>query len=175
MLDHLFRGEHTFKVDKKGRMSIPADFRRVLEAGDPSWTEGLRPKLVLVYGASEGEYLEGYTIAESDALAAKINSLPNSRLKRKLVRQYVSNSIPIQIDPDGRLVIPARHRDTIGLALEANAVFVGTLGTFQIWAEDRYEDFLEEDDGDDDLGFDIPAGTNPLDALDIVLAQKEAG
>lgn len=174
-MDHLFRGEHTFKVDKKGRMSIPADFRRVLEAGDPAWTDGLRPKLVLVYGASDGKYLEGYTIAASDALAAKIESLPNSKLKRKLIRQYVSNSIPIQIDPDGRLVIPTRHRDTIGLATEDNAVFVGTLGTFQIWSEDRYNAFLEEEDGDDDLGFDIPAGTNPLDALDMVLGARGEG
>ena len=29
-----FTGEHTQKVDGKGRMSIPADFRRVLEDGD---------------------------------------------------------------------------------------------------------------------------------------------
>ena len=32
-----FRGESHHKVDAKGRVSIPASFRRVLEAGDPNW------------------------------------------------------------------------------------------------------------------------------------------
>ena len=174
-MDRRFRGEHTFKVDKKGRMSIPADFRRVLESGDPAWSDGERPNLVLVYGGSDNRFLEGFTVKAADERAEKIERLPESRLKRKLVRQYISKSISIQIDPDGRLVIPQRYRDMIGLALDSNAVFVGTMGTFQIWSEGPYEDYLDEEDGEDDLGFDLPSGTNPLDALDIVLAQKEAG
>ncbi|WP_428928516.1 division/cell wall cluster transcriptional repressor MraZ [Marinibacterium sp. SX1] len=154
-------------------MSIPADFRRVLESGDPAWSDGERPNLVLVYGGSDNRFLEGFTVKAADERAEKIERLPESRLKRKLVRQYISKSIPIQIDPDGRLVIPQRHRDIIGLDLETNAVFVGTLRTFQIWSEAEYEDYLEEDDGDEDLGFDLDPGTAPLDALDIVLRQLE--
>ena len=45
-----FRGEGHHKVDGKGRVSIPASFRRVLESGDPDWTDGLNPNLVIVYG-----------------------------------------------------------------------------------------------------------------------------
>ena len=45
-----FTGEHTLKVDSKGRMSVPADFRRVLEAGDPDWTTGLQVGLYVIYG-----------------------------------------------------------------------------------------------------------------------------
>ena len=45
-----FTGEHTQKVDGKGRMSIPADFRRVLESQDPDWTDGLTPRMYLLYG-----------------------------------------------------------------------------------------------------------------------------
>jgi len=43
-----FTGEHTQKVDSKGRMSIPADFRRVLEAGDPAWNPGQSPRMYLL-------------------------------------------------------------------------------------------------------------------------------
>ncbi|MGR3804274.1 division/cell wall cluster transcriptional repressor MraZ [Marinibacterium profundimaris] len=171
-MDPRFRGEHTYKVDKKGRLSIPADFRRVLETGDPAWAEGLRPNLVLVYGGADNRYLEGYTVAAADARAEKIERLPESNLRRRLIRQYISKSIPIQIDPDGRLVIPQRYRDMIGLELEANAVFVGTLGTFQVWSEEQYEDYLDENEADEDLGFGLAPGTNPLDALDMVLAQQ---
>ena len=41
-----FRGEGLNKVDSKGRVSIPALFRRVIESCDPGWTDGLQPELV---------------------------------------------------------------------------------------------------------------------------------
>ena len=47
-----FRGEGIHKVDGKGRVSIPVLFRRVLESGDPDWTEGLNPNAVIVYGGT---------------------------------------------------------------------------------------------------------------------------
>ncbi len=153
-------------------MSIPVEFRRVLEAGDPNYTDGLRPKFIIVYGNKEQMHLEAYTIEEARKLEAKIDRLPNSKLKRKLIRENISCSIESEIDPDGRMVIPQRYRDKIDLDTEA--VFVGTLGTFQIWAPDHYDAHLEATDGEDDLGVDIPDNVTALDALDIVLAKQEA-
>lgn len=167
-----FRGEYTFKVDAKGRVSIPALFRRVLEAGDPDFTEGLRPQLVIVYGDDDQTYLEAYTINEIEKLEARIERLPSSPLKRKLVRNITSRSHHTEVDPDGRLVLPQRQREKIGLDKEA--FFVGTSGTFQIWNPDTYDRHVAEDE-DGDLGFDIPDGTNPLDALDMVLDLKDGG
>ena len=164
-----FRGEYTFKVDAKGRVSIPALFRRVLETGDPDFTDGLRPQLVIVYGPPDQPYLEAYTIAEIEKLEAKIERLPNSPLKRKLVRDITSRSHHTEVDPDGRLVLPLRHRDKIGL--EKEAFFVGTSGTFQIWNPETYDALLAEEE-EEDMGFDIPEGTNPLDALDMALARQ---
>ncbi|MGV6848205.1 MAG: division/cell wall cluster transcriptional repressor MraZ [Marinibacterium sp.] len=166
----MFRGEFPFRVDKKGRMSIPADFRRVLEAGDPNYTKGLRPKFVVVYGDEKQKHLEAYTIREANALAEKINRLPSNNLKRRLIHENISCSFENEIDPDGRLVIPARYREKIGL--EDEATFVGTLGTFQIWAPEAYAEHLRAEK-EEDLGPDIPEGMNPLDALDMVLAQRE--
>ena len=57
-----FRGEGHHKVDGKGRVSIPAHFRRVLEAGDPSWSEGKAPEFVIVYGDHRRNFLECFTI-----------------------------------------------------------------------------------------------------------------
>lgn len=164
-----FRGEYTFKVDAKGRVSIPAPYRRVLEAGDPDYVEGRRPQLVIVYGEDDQEYLEGYTIEEIEKLEAKIERLPSSPLKRRLVRRITSLSIPSEIDPDGRLVLPIRQRDKIGLDKEA--IFVGTSGTFRIWNPETYAAHLADED--DALGADIPEGTDPLDALDMVLARQD--
>ena len=38
-----FRGESVHKVDQKGRVSVPASFRRVIEEGDPDWGAGVNP------------------------------------------------------------------------------------------------------------------------------------
>lgn len=163
-----FRGEYTFKVDTKGRVSIPAPFRRVIESGDPDYTEGLRPQFVLVYGPDSQKFLEGYTIKGAQELEDKINRLPNSKLKRKLIDDNITRSHDAEIDPDGRLVLPARLRDDLGLGKEAR--IVGTLNTFRIVSSEEYERQRAIDD--DDLGFDIPEGTAPLDALDLVLGQQ---
>ena len=42
-----FRGESLHKVDIKGRVSVPAAFRRVLEEGDPDFTGGSFPNFVI--------------------------------------------------------------------------------------------------------------------------------
>ncbi|MDX2482230.1 MAG: cell division/cell wall cluster transcriptional repressor MraZ [Pseudodonghicola sp.] len=152
-------------------MSIPALFRRVLESGDPEHTVGLRPQLVIVYGPSDQPYLEAYTINEIEKLEAKIERLPNSPLKRKLVRNITSRSHHTEVDPDGRLVLPLRQRDKIGL--EKEAFFVGTSGTFQIWNPETYEAHLAEEE-DEDLGLDLPEGANQLDALDLALSRLDA-
>ena len=48
-----FRGSEEVKVDAKGRVSIPAKFRRVFESCDPDWETGRRPQLVIVYGRED--------------------------------------------------------------------------------------------------------------------------
>lgn len=170
-LGRRFRGEYTFKVDAKGRVSIPAPFRRVIESGDPDYTKGLRPQFILVYGTADQTFLEGYTIEEAQALEDKINSLPNSPLKRRLIKEKITLSHDSEVDPDGRLVLPARLREKIGLGKEA--VFEGTLNTFRIWSKEDYDRHMAAED--DDLGIDLPEGADLLDALDMALGQQGGG
>ena len=75
-----FRGEIVQKVDGKGRVSIPAAFRRVLEQGDPDWTEGLRPELVLAYGGQSQKYIEGYTVRAMEDIENAIEAVSYTHL-----------------------------------------------------------------------------------------------
>ena len=70
----MFRGESVHKVDTKGRVSIPAGFRRVLEDSDPRWTKDRNPDLVIVYGDHRQNYLECYTMAAMAEVDAVIGN-----------------------------------------------------------------------------------------------------
>ena len=133
-----FRGESHHKVDAKGRVSIPASFRRVLEASDTNWTEGLSPELVIVYGDHRRNYLECYTIEAINEVDAKIDSLPRGSMERKMLqRLFHGQSFPTTVDETGRLVLPAKLRQKIDL--ENEAFFIAAGDTFQIWKTQTYE------------------------------------
>ena len=133
-----FRGQFHQKVDAKGRVSIPAQFRRVLEACDPDWTDGLRPNLVLHFGPRTQAFLTGYTIEAMDDIDRRIDAMPRGSTQRKLLERTVhSQSQPTQLDDDGRIVLPQRLRERLGLAGEA--LFVGVGDSFQLWKPEAYE------------------------------------
>lgn len=134
----MFIGEHTFKVDGKGRVSIPADFRRELEEGDPLASQSGRPRMVIVYGHDAQKQLQVYTYNDYRALAAEIAQMPRGSKQRKIMQSLILNKArPTEVDSDGRLVLPQALRDKIGL--EGTAYFGGMGETFEIWKPEVFE------------------------------------
>jgi MraZ protein len=133
-----FTGEHTQKVDGKGRMSIPADFRRVLESGDPDWTTGLNPRLYLLYGDHLKETLHVYTMAGFSEIADQINAMPRGDASRtRLSRLILGQSIKLEVDKDGRCVMPIRQRQKLGLT-EGDVYFSGVGDHFEVWKAETF-------------------------------------
>lgn len=158
-----FRGESQHKVDAKGRVSIPASFRRVLEAGDPNWKSGEAPELVIVYGDHRRSYLECYTMNAIEEVDAKIDALPRGSMQRKMLqRLFHGQSFPTNVDETGRLVLPAKLRQKI--ALEGEAFFIAAGDTFQIWKPETYDtvERAKEEEWLDEL----PEDFDPMEFLD---------
>ena len=158
-----FRGESLHKVDSKGRVSIPASFRRVLETSDPNWQPGGNPELVIVYGDHRRNYLECYTMEAIDEVDAKIDALPRGSMQRKMLqRLFHGQSFPTTVDETGRLVLPAKLRAKI--ALEDEAFFIAAGDTFQIWKPETYDsdELAKTEEWLDDL----PDDFDPLEYLD---------
>ena len=154
-----FRGESQHKVDTKGRVSIPASFRRVLEAGDPNWKSGENPELVIVYGDQRRNYLECYTMEAIDEVDRKIDMMPRGSVQRKALQRLIhGQSFPTTVDETGRLVLPAKLRNKIDL--DAEAFFIAAGDTFQIWKPETYE--TEEEAWQNELPDDV----DPLSFLD---------
>ncbi|WP_170476981.1 division/cell wall cluster transcriptional repressor MraZ [Ruegeria conchae] len=158
-----FRGESHHKVDTKGRVSIPASFRRVLEASDPNWQPGDNPELVIVYGDHRRKYLECYTMEAIDEVDAKIDALPRGSMQRRMLqRMFHGQSFPTNVDETGRLVLPAKLRNKIDL--ENEAFFIAAGDTFQIWKPETYE--AEELATTEEWLDDLPEDFDPMQYLD---------
>ena len=132
-----FRGESHHKVDSKGRVSIPASFRRVLQAEDPN-CKGDTPELVIVYGGPSRQFLECYTMRAVEEIDAQIDAMPRGAPERRALEQlFYTQSIETSVDPSGRLVLPAKLRQQIGL--DGEAFFASRGEKFQIWNPETYK------------------------------------
>lgn len=141
-----FTGEHTLRIDGKGRMSIPADFRRALEDGDPDWHKDASPLpwLRLRYGDDLEDRLEVRTVAAHLAMVDRITDWhpdPDDPVEvedhEAAVYFNITQSQGIEVDRDGRIVMPARFRAKLGMT-EGEVVFAGKGDFFEIWSADTY-------------------------------------
>ena len=134
-----FLGEFNQKVDSKGRMSIPADFRSVLAEGDPRYPENPLIRLVVLHGPHLKQCLHAYTVEAMAEIEAGINRLPRGSVERKRAsRLILAKAWKTEIDKDGRIVLPQRLRQQIGLEGEASMVAMGDY--FEIWNAETYEE-----------------------------------
>ena len=132
-----FRGEAENKVDAKGRISIPAPFRRILEEGDPDWSSSLNPNLVIVYGRRNRKCLEGYSIGSIEIVDNLVSNLPRYSKEREILERLLnSQSAQVQLDENGRIILPLKLRKLVDI--ESTAMFVGMGEKFQIWHPDNY-------------------------------------
>ena len=132
-----FRGECENKVDLKGRVSVPAAFRRVLEDGDPDWTEGLNPNFVIVYGRRNNNCLEGYSLKSMNEVDNLISNLPRYAREREILERLLnSKSAYAQVDENGRIILSPKLRELVDI--RSSAIFVGMGDKFQIWEPSNY-------------------------------------
>lgn len=150
MVSEAFRGEFYQKVDSKARVSIPAAFRRILDAEDPA-AEGNRPRIYMVYGGASRNFVECYSRKGADILAAQIDAMElGSKERDRAERDLISRSVMVEIEPDGRIVLPLKVRAKMGFASDeaGDAAFAGFTNRFKLYRREVYDAENEEDDDD---------------------------
>ena len=165
-----FRGEFYQKVDGKARVSIPAAFRAVLNADDPQKGEKGGARLYMVYGGKARNFVECYSKQGADRLAEDIESMElGSKERTRAERDLISRSVMVEVDGEGRIVLPPQVREKMGfhgddLAGGGEAAFAGFTNRFRLYRREVYDAELAEDDEDDDI-----------DPLTLVGRHKRAG
>jgi MraZ protein len=140
----VFKGSHRLRIDQKGRLPVPAPFRRLLREGGA---------LVLTL---LDDCLAAYPSAEWERVADRLRQMPSfGKQARALSRLLASHACDCELDSQGRILIPASLRRAAGL--ESEAIVNGVLERFEIWAPDRWARFLGEAERLlDDASLDIP-------------------
>jgi MraZ protein len=126
VLEQMFLGQYQHSLDEKGRLTIPARFREMLEGG-AYVTQGFDRCLMVM------------TAAYFEQVYQRINAMnladPNARLLR---RQILSNAYPVEADKVGRILMPQKLREFI--ELDGEAVIAGQGDYFEIWNPNTWND-----------------------------------
>lgn len=135
-----FRGTETVKVDGKGRMSVPARLRRVFDAGDPGFSSSSagRTQLVAVYGPDWWNWIELYTIDAIEEIDAQIDRLTRGSQERRWLELLMNGqSTDLEIDREGRLVLPQKLREKLGFSEGTETIFESRGDYIQVYHPDE--------------------------------------
>ncbi len=97
-----------------------------------------------------------YPPAEWERLEAQLRGLPAfSKQVKALTRLLTSRAVDCELDVQGRILLPGPLRQAAGLSREA--VVVGVLDRFEVWAPEAWTSFVQESERLlDDASLDIP-------------------
>lgn len=126
----VYNSKYRHGVDEKRRIQIPAKWR----PKEP----GTELTMVVWPKMKEGPCLRVLPPEAMSRLMNDINSMPNDDLRKPTLKRYVgSGSEQVTLDKVGRICLPDEMARQAGITDEA--VLVGLLDRYEIWAPDRYE------------------------------------
>ncbi len=131
-------GEFRFKVDSKGRLALPAKFRKVLPR-DLIVSLELEDKCLYVFDVSSfNEWVE-------DLFEDKFGGYNASNREHvKLRRKLKSRADGVEVDSAGRIILKPEMRKLVGI--EKEVVVVGNSGYFEVWDAASYDAEINEID-----------------------------
>jgi MraZ protein len=128
----MFLSTYQNKLDKKGRVSVPASFR--------SYLSNLGYNGVICYPSFNNRCIEAWPQDRIEKISNAIDSLnPFEEKKDYFATSILSESINLQFDSEGRILLSTKLLKHA--KIKNNILFVGQGKTFQIWEPNDYEKF----------------------------------
>lgn len=121
-----YLGSYLHQVDPKGRVSLPAAFRR--DTPTPSFV------LVQVHESALTLYPEAAWVEVESRLRELLRRQPASRA---YVLGITAKAIEVVPDRQGRILVPQRLLESVGI--DGSALLVGVIDRVEIWDPDRFE------------------------------------
>jgi MraZ protein len=130
----MFRGNHPTRVDEKGRLKVPAEFKRLIDEkyGTQFYITSLDGRVAQVYPFEEWQRIE-------QKLAALSNFNPT---KKKFLNRTNYYGQLVEIDGQGRVLIPALLRETA--KIQGEVAVIGNLTYLEVQSIEAYRKDIEE-------------------------------
>jgi len=131
---NMFRGRFHYRIDAKGRLSVPSKFREILSS---HYTD---ERLIIT---NFDQCLWAYPLLEWQELEKKVSNLPQFLDEViSLQRVFISAATECPVDKQGRILIPSSLREYA--AIDNDVVIVGMTKRIEIWAKERWTTVFEE-------------------------------
>jgi len=130
----MFRGNHPTRVDEKGRLKVPAEFKRLIDEkyGTQFYITSLDGKVAQVYPFEEWQRIE-------QKLAGLSNFNPT---KKKFLNRTNYYGQLVEIDGQGRLLIPSLLRESA--KIQGEVAVVGNLTYLEVQSIEVYKQDIEQ-------------------------------
>jgi MraZ protein len=121
-----FLGSYTYTLDEKGRVSLPAPFRR----------EAMEQRFVLlqVYPPALALYPEAAWGEVEERLRGVVRNDPDARL---WVLSVMSNAVEVTPDAQGRILVPSKLQEAANLS--GQVLMVGAIDKVELWNPADFE------------------------------------
>lgn len=128
----MLMGEYHHSIDEKNRMIIPARLR-----------EELGNSFIITRGLDGCLFV--YSMVEWNRLVDKLKTLSFTKKDaRNFSRFFLSGATTVEFDKQGRISIPSFLMEYASLS--KNGVVVGALDRLEIWAEEKWNTFMSENE-----------------------------
>ncbi|HLS91409.1 MAG TPA: division/cell wall cluster transcriptional repressor MraZ [Limnochordia bacterium] len=126
----MFMGEYLHTLDEKGRIIVPAKFR-----------DNLGERCVITRGLDQCLFL--YPESEWKNVEEKLKRLPlTQRDARAFTRFFFSGATDVELDRQGRIVIPSGLRQYA--KLEKEVVVIGVSTRVELWAKEVWTEYAQQ-------------------------------
>lgn len=129
----MFLGEYEHTIDTKGRMAVPAKFRGQLDRG-------------AVISKGMNRCLSVYTLARWEEKSAALVEGKSEEALRDFERRIYPSASEVELDSQGRLVIPVKLREYAGLSSEVTVA--GVRDHIEIWDRKTWQEYQERLDAE---------------------------
>ena len=130
----MFRGNHPTRVDEKGRLKVPAEFKRVVDEkyGNQFYITSLDGKSALIYPFEEWQRLE-----------EKLSRLSTfNPTKKKFLNRTNYYGQVVEMDGQGRVLVPALLRDSA--EIKGDVAVLGQLSYLEARNMEAFQKEIEQ-------------------------------
>jgi len=127
----MFLSTYVNKVDRKGRVSVPATFRSTLATNR-------QPNLLIAFPSMRVPAVECTGSDRIEEMQDRIETLEQFSEEYENLTQLFADAHPLAMDGEGRVILPEKLKEHAQIS--ADVAFVGLGAMFQLWDPARYDE-----------------------------------